>query len=198
MQLLGYNKKKLALFNRQEKIILNIGCANDVKNGYINGDLFPALGDIFRIVTGQYQIKHGLFINLCNFDKNLSEIADGIILSHVLEHIPSWKVITALKNCCQYLKSGASIRVSVPYLGKYDEKTINSDFEKASNMLKKNTLIYCHGHQFMYNVELIQFLMHEAGFSKVQEVNFQEGFLGESDIPERQAESIYVTGFKPE
>lgn len=48
----------------------------------------------------------------------------------------------------------------------------------------------------MYNNELLKLLIAEAGFSQIEEVNFEEGLLGMSDLPEHQSESIYLTGVK--
>ncbi|BAZ13285.1 family 2 glycosyl transferase [Calothrix sp. NIES-4071] len=195
MQTIGYNKKKLVDLNKSDKVILNIGCRDDTNNDYINAELFPSLGEMWRILRGKRRIEYDLFLNICYEDKNLLEVADGIILSHVLEHIPLNLALVALKNCFKYLKKNGCIRICVPYLGRY-QQPLNTSYEKAKNMLAVNTIIYCYGHKVMYNVELLKLLMAEVGFSQIEEVNFQEGLLGMSDLPERQPESIYLTGIK--
>ncbi len=194
MQTIGYNKKKLADLKKSDKVILNIGCRDDTNNDYINAELFPSLGEMWRILRGKQRLEYDLFLNICNEDKNLTEVADGIVLSHVLEHIPLNLAPVALKNCFKYLKKNGCIRICVPYLGKYQPP--NTPYGKAKNMLAINTVIYCYGHKVMYNVELLKLLMAEAGFSQIEEVNFEEGLLGMSDLPERQSESIYLTGIK--
>jgi hypothetical protein len=195
MQNIGYNKKKLNHFNNLDKVILNIGCKYDTDNEYINTDLFPTIGEMWRILQGKREVDYDLFLNICCEDKNLSEVADGIIFSHVLEHIPLNLAFVALKNCFKYLKKNGCIRICVPCLDKYQE-SLNTSFDKAKNMLAVNTVIYCYGHKVMYNAEILKLLMAEVGFSQIEEVNFQEGLLGISDLPERQSESIYLTGVK--
>ena len=195
MQDLGYNHLQLRNF-KEQRLILNIGCLEITNNSYVNADLVPDIGQFIKILTGKYKIEHNLFINLISYDKHLSGVADGIILSHVLEHINSMLAITALKNSFAYLKSGGSIRVSVPYLGAYEQPNF-PDCQKVGNrMLAKNKLIYDYGHQFMYDAELLTLLMEEAGFKEVKEVSFGKGILGETDLPHRKPESIYLTGVK--
>ena len=195
MQTIGYNRRKIRAFEGN-KIILNIGCLKVTNSSYVNGDLFPTVEDIFQIITGKSKIEYDLFINLTSYDSNLSGVADGIILSHVLEHITPGLAITALKNCFAYLKPRGYIRISVPYLGAYDQPNIPNCQKFENRMLAKNKLIYDYGHQFMYDAELLTVLMEEAGFSEVKEVTFEKGILGETDLPDRQPESIYFTGIK--
>ena len=194
MQKIGYNFGKVSSLKGQD-ITLNLGCAGDTNNTYLNGDLFPNIGQMFKILSGKSKVEYDLFIEITSYDKNLLEVADGIVLSHVLEHISPKLAIDALKNCFAYLKIGGGIRISVPSIEK-SEQLSSSRSTKIKNMLERNRLIYCHGHQFMYNVDLLTFLMLEVGFSEVKEVHFQQGLLGSSDVPERQAESIYLTGTK--
>ena len=194
IQKIGYNKK-IALF-KENKIILNIGCAGDINNSYINADLFPNIGDTFRIIMGKEKIKSDLFVNVSYYDKNLLESADGIVLSHVLEHLPPILAITALKNCFAYLKQSGYIRVSVPCLEAYEQLKLPLCENFKNSTLAKNNLIYNHNHKFMYDVDLLSLIMQEAGFKEVKEVAFSKGLLGESDVLERQAETIYLTGIK--
>lgn len=195
MQKIGYNKK-IALF-KENKIILNIGCAGDTNNSYINADLFPNFGNTFRILFKKYKIQSALFVNISFYDKNLLETADGIVLSHVLEHLPPMFAITALKNCFAYLKESGYIRVSVPCLEAYEQPKLPLGEKFGNRTLAKNNLIYNHNHKFMYDTELLSLIMQEAGFKEVKKVSFSEGLLGESDVLERQAETIYLTGIKP-
>ncbi len=195
MQDIGYNGRKIRDF-REKRIILNIGCLEVTNDNYVNCDLFPDIDQIFQIMMGKSKIEHDLFIDLSSYDKNLSGAADAIILSHVLEHLPSIVAITAFKNCFAYLKQGGYIRVSVPYLGTYDQPNIPQCQHFENRMLAKNKLIYDYGHQFMYDAELLALIMEEAGFSEVKEVAFAKGILGETDLPHCQPESIYLTAVK--
>ena len=197
MQITGYNQKKISLLNKKE-IILNIGSFNNTREIYVNSDLVPIGGlcSMLKLIFGIKQIDHELFLNITFRDRHLSNIANGIILSHVLEHIHPLLAIKALKNCFYYLKPSGCIRVSVPYLGTYEKSNFPQCQEVYDRMLAKNRLIYDYGHQFMYNPELLTLVMEEAGFSEVKEVTFGKDLLGETDLLIHKPESIYLTGVK--
>ncbi|MBD2293315.1 methyltransferase domain-containing protein [Anabaena sphaerica FACHB-251] len=202
MQRRGYNKKKIAILNR-ENVVLNIGCLGDEQEEYINADLVRIYGQwgiesAFRFISGKSKVKYDLLLNLTVYDENLFEVADSIILSHVLEHIHPLSATTALKNCLSYLKPGGCIRVAVPYLEAYNNSKVPEGQEVNNRMLSKNRLIYGWGHRFMYDPELLALVMEESGFTQVKAASFQEGLLGETDVEQYRDESIYVTGVKPE
>ena len=136
--------------------------------------------------------------SLTNYDESLANFADGIVLSHVLEHIPPTKALVSLRNCFNYLKPDGIIRISVPCLDKY----IHGDIPPYSNLsnrtLAMNRVIYDSTHQFMYDATILRFLLKEAGFTEVKEVAFREGLLNETDIEFRAPESIYLTAIKPQ
>ena len=201
MQRKGYNKKKLETLNKNN-IILNIGSLGDEKADYINADLVTIYGkwgleSAFKFLRGKSKVKCDFLLDLTVYDENLAEFADSILLSHVLEHIHPLFAITSLKNCFSYLKSGGIIRVAVPYLEAYNRPDTALLQDVNHPMLAKNRLIYGWKHRFMYDPELLTLVMEEAGFTQVTVSNFQEGLLGETDRPQYQKESIYLTGVKP-
>jgi hypothetical protein len=204
MQRLGYNRKKILAIKQKlenQPIILNIGCLEQVNNNYVNADLVPFGGirSILKFIGSKSGLNYDLLVNITFYDQYLLAFADGIVLSHVLEHIHPLLAITALKNCFAYLKSEGVIRISVPYLGCFEQSSFPAHFPDCqihNPMLAKNNVIYGYGHQFMYDAELLQLLMEEAGFKEVKEVTFGKGWLGETDPPERKSRSIYLTGIK--
>jgi predicted SAM-dependent methyltransferase len=195
LQMSGYNRKVLKKANKKG-IILNIGCGEINNPEYVNTDLFPTLGDLYRIVTGKAELNNQMFLDITQSDACLFNSADGIILSHVLEHIAPHLAPQALVNCYKYLKTGGVIRVSVPYLGAYEKENLPPNQRVAHRMLAKNRLIYGWHHKFMYDTELIVVLLEAAGFKNVAETFFRQGILGESDIEGRASETIYITGVK--
>lgn len=197
LQDLGYNKRKIAGYSDQP-IMLNIGAGEYNKKYFLTTDILPAGEGFLKLLIGQYPIKNDLFLDITYPDKHLFNCADGIVLSHVLEHVPAKFALPSLRCCWNYLKPGAGIRVIVPYLGIYDRAEWPGKNELKNPMLGKNLMIYGFGHQFMYDPELLSLLMEEAGFKEVQEVNYQEGLLGNMDTPVRQNQSIYLTGVKHE
>jgi predicted SAM-dependent methyltransferase len=201
LQQIGCNRGKVAeirnSLGKQDKIILNIGCQGDNQTNYVNADLVSLFGDR-SIFKKKNNARFELLVELTYYDKHLSNFADGIVLSHVLEHIHPGLAVRALKNCLAYLKPGACLRVSVPDLKKYEKQNVMSpEISGVKNMtLAKNLIIYAYKHQFMFDLELLMLLMEEAGFQDIKAVSFRQGLLGETDVSKRQDESIYVTGIK--
>ncbi|AFZ44935.1 hypothetical protein PCC7418_2803 [Halothece sp. PCC 7418] len=196
LQDVGYNKRKLASY-RDQSIMLNIGSGEYNKEQFLTTDILPAGEGFLKLLIGKHQIKNDLFLDVTYADKHLFDCADSIVLSHVLEHVSPKFALQSLRNCWQYLKPNGAIRVTVPYLGVYETSEWPKKKDLKNPMLGKNLMIYCSGHQFMYDAELLILLLQEAGFQKVQQVSYQEGLLGYMDTPGRQNESIYVTGIKP-
>lgn len=199
----GFNRRKIANFSHKSPLILNIGCAGNEKEEYINADVFRVFGDwgfasIRRFLLGNRDAtKYDLFLDLTVRDIDLLEIADFIILSHVLEHIHPQYTLIALKNCFNYLKTGGYIRVVVPYLEAYNNSLDLPQAQKSTHpTLAKNKLIYGWGHCFMFDPYLLKTLLEEAGFSEVKQVSFGSDILGETDIERYREESIYLIGKK--
>lgn len=194
IQRLGYNKKKISLF-QDKPIVLNIGCqgSKSKDSNCVDTDLLIG-NSILKFILGK--LDYDLLLNITYHDRNLLGVADGILISHVLEHIPPTLVITALKNCFAYLKVGGCIRVSVPNLALYDQPSFPGSEKIRNRMLAKNLVLYGWGHKFMYDAKLLTVLMEEAGFSEVEEVTYGKGLLGEQDPPKHKNESMYLTGIK--
>ena len=198
----GFNRRKIANFSHKSPLILNIGCAGNEKEEYINADVFRVFGDwgfasIRRFLLGNRDAtKYDLFLDLTVRDIDLLEIADFIILSHVLEHIHPQYALVALKNCFDYLKIGGYIRIAVPFLDAYNSSDLLEYHKLSYPMLAKNRLIYGWEHCFMYDPVLLKVLLEQAGFSEVEQVNFGSGILGETDVPRYRQESIYIKGKK--
>ncbi len=202
MRRIGFNRKKIKTFSEKSQIILNIGCGGDQKEEYINADVFRVFGDwgfasIRRFILGNRdKTRYDLLLDLTELDQDLLEIADFIILSHVLEHIHPQYALVALKNCFDYLKIGGYIRIAVPFLDAYNSSDLLEYHKLSYPMLAKNRLIYGWEHCFMYDPVLLKVLLEQAGFSEVEQVNFGSGILGETDVPRYRQESIYIKGKK--
>ncbi|HAC62963.1 MAG TPA: hypothetical protein DCF68_05360, partial [Cyanothece sp. UBA12306] len=142
------------------------------------------------------QLGYELLINITSCDKNLINIADGIFLSHVLEHIPPNLALEALKNCFRYLKKDGCLRIVVPDLEKMKLNPTNEATDNIRNAINLNRGFYDWGHKFMYHSDLVIFLLEEAGFSNIEQVDFQKGLLGKTDLAKYKQVSIYVTAIK--
>jgi len=80
---------------------LNLGCGGDVKKGWLNCDLVdgPGVDKVFD--ASQVPLP---------FDDNS---VDEILVSHVLEHIPTWE--STVTDMARILKPGGLLTVRVPY-----------------------------------------------------------------------------------
>jgi len=195
MQYIGINKNIKNKF-KSKKNILNIGSGDEFPNLCVNTDLFPGFGNIFRILSGKIKKEYQCYLNVVYKDKYLKESANGIIFSHVLEHIPPFLTIEVLKNLRYYLKENGVLRISVPDIRKYNLDEIPTDQNFITPIIAKNSLIYRWGHQCMYDEELLIALLDESGFKDIQIVSFNNGLLGELDIDRRKYETLYITAIK--
>lgn len=82
-------------------IKLNLGCGNDIKEGYINYDYKP-INDKVKIIN--------LNNNELPYDNNS---VDEIILSHILEHLDYPHIF--LFEAHRVLKKGGVLKINVPY-----------------------------------------------------------------------------------
>ncbi len=196
IQTWGYNRRKIEQWQAQGKeIIINIGCLGEYgKSDYLNADLLLGINYLPKVFLGQ--LDYDLLLNLTECDRNILNLADGIFLSHVLEHIPPNLALEALKNCLAYLKVGAGLRVVVPDIEKVSFPQLPTPSTSIRRTLDVNRGFYGWGHKFMYNLDLVTLLMEEAGFKEVKAVEFRSGFLGNTDLEKYKNESLYVTGFK--
>ena len=150
-----------------EPLILNIGSGDQFPVECINTDLFPTFGSLFKIITGRESVKFDYFLNVVYGDRNLNGVADGIILSHVLEHIPAKLSLTVLKNLRSFLTYDGVLRISVPVLKAYDKNPIPLDQGITTRSIAQNSLFYRWNHQFMYDQELLTILLETAGFKNI-------------------------------
>jgi len=195
LQRTGHNARALQRLD-PSTTILNVGCAGDINAQCVNADLFPNVGELARIARRGRGPSPDLYVNLESFDRHLVGVADGIVCSHVLEHLSPGVVSQAVGNLYAYLKPGGHLRVCVPCIDTISGDS-SSTYRDATSMLERTRILYCHGHRFTYNAALLIVILEAAGFVDVSEVQFGEGPLGDIDLPERKDESIYVIGTKP-
>jgi predicted SAM-dependent methyltransferase len=188
----GGVNRKLAEKHVNSKLVLNIGCGDALFDHCVNSDIAPTFGGLIRWLKRDQSYKNKFFINVLYKDKYLLGIADGVVFSHVLEHLPPHLAIPALENIKSFLKPGGILRISVPYLGSYDQQPVPTDQLLTAPILAKNSLIYGWGHRFMYDPELLISLLEHIGFQNIVQVSTTEGPLGETDVMRRAGETIYV------
>jgi len=150
----------------------------------------------------------------CDFYWNLAEplpfpnsSVDGAYSSHLLEHLTFQETQKLLLEVIRVLKPGAKFRVCVPnarifidhYLGSHELPTDFFGWRPAFNNSTRidalNYVAYLGGeHKYMFDSENLEFVLAHAGFEQVTRCEFDPGI----DLAERDAESIYAVGYKPE
>ncbi len=190
IQFLGLQKSVIRKY--QDRLILNIGSGDEFPDECVNTDLFPGLGAIFRIITKQEKIKYDYFLNVLHKDVNLVGKVDGIVFSHVLEHLPPHLSLAVLDNLRGFLKKDGILRISVPSLDAYENTIVPPDQNITTPILAKNSLFYRWNHKFMYNQELLTVLLESVGFSNVRITDCGLDELGEFDVKRRRDETLYL------
>jgi len=194
LQMIGINRN-LSRRYKGKRLLINIGCGDAILEGCVNSDVAPTFGGMIRLFKGRQALGDRVFINVLYSDKHLNSVADGIIFSHVLEHLPPHLAIPALKNIKKMLKPGGILRISVPDLTLYDQPNIPRNQNFKTRIIAKNSLIYGWGHKFMYNSDLLKALLGHCGFKKIQSVQANEGPLGHADFDRRKGETLYLLAY---
>jgi SAM-dependent methyltransferase len=167
-------------------VVLNFGCGNNYKSAAINSDLFSFHRFIKR------KKRPDIYWTGVSEAHELNAHFDGIVCEHVIEHLWPDDLISIFKNFQQVLKKDSYIVISFPYVSNVMK---NPDLQGySSKIVALNSVIYRHGHRFMYDVSLATALLAKAGFSGVREAVFEElpfvEFLDEG----RRRESVYIVG----
>ena len=123
-----------------------------------------------------------------------NDIFDCIYSEHMIEHISWHEGLFMLQECRRVLKPGGTIRIATPDLavliGLYSRngdplneryiKWVTDKFLKGISVYKAsfviNNAFRNWGHRFLYDGELIEMAMQEAGFTNIHRCSF-----GESD-----------------
>ena len=194
---LGYNKR---ILKNEKNKVLNIGAGNLSFDKASNTDLFPSIGQILKGQLKRNSNKDNkYYLNLIKKEKSFENYWEGIVLSHVIEHIPTYLVKICLKNMRTYLKKGGKIRILVPDPKKY---FLDIDIKDQSpqrfynNFFSLNRLFYGWEHQFMYSEDILTSLLSECGFKNIKTRSFGKGELNQFDAKEREFESLCITAEK--
>lgn len=166
----------------------------DQKSGWVNIDI--AGGDI------RYDLKLGMPPSISK------DSVDFIYSSHFLEHVYDDEALEILKNCLNVLKPGKKIRLCLPDLKKLAKAYIEKDQDFFSLLPSGNKdylisyLEYCayqyadknNDHKALYDIEKITNFLKLAGFTNVNEVQFNSEIDVNSE--ERIRYSFYVEAKK--
>lgn len=177
-------KQKLA--KSGERRVLNFGCGNRIYAETINSDLFAP----HRFLKGKK--RPDIYWTGLRDLKNLRGQFKGVICEHVIEHIHPDAVLEIFRNMRSLMSDDAVIVVSFPDVQRVLANGNCQGFSTA--IVAANSLIYRHGHCFMYDVQLVKELLLRAGFDNVQAETFENLPLEWALDIGRRSESSYVVG----
>ena len=178
------------LLDSTEPIKLDIGGGGPGKHGYKSIDITDDC-DLY------WDLRNGIPFPDAS--------VDAIYSSHLLEHLTFSQCQSLLRECLRVLKHNAPISIAVPdariyieaYLGLREVPSAFFGWKAAMNSTTSidavNYIAYMAGeHQYMFDRENLRHVLILAGFSGVEDRDFDPKL----DADERKYESIYAVGFK--
>jgi predicted SAM-dependent methyltransferase len=139
---------------------LNLCCGNDVRDGYVNADVF----DSPMVVKIDLEKEQFPFT-----EEHFSEV----LFNHALEHFRQQKGIEVLREILRVLKVDGFLEVGVPNLKLACEDFL-AGFNSFDNIAPAIQRIYGLGvsehqiHKFGYTEEMLYDALFEAGFKKIE------------------------------
>ena len=188
---------------------LNLGCGDNIIDGFINIDFFTA-----RSVDYGADLRSPL--------KLASAVVDGILCEHTLEHLTYSEVDKLLKECFRVLKPGAIMRIGVPDLSVFIRNYCNQNrdwFSKWEELMFINSpdehraqrrlisdleavsfITQEYGHVSCWDHETLNAYLCQAGFRSSSKRQFRDGdcmtLLEDLDADDRKFVSVYVEAIK--
>ena len=155
------------------------------------------------------------------------ETVDYIYAAHVLEHLRKYEAIEVLKDCHRILKAKGIIRIVVPDLELFALKYVTRDYdfyykaftygisnrdtfadrflaifydEKSKQQIKsklKSKLFPVPYHQWMYDFDLISFLLRDVGFKSIEKLAPRVGKVPDIlKLEDNAPENLYIEAQK--
>ncbi|TLD96828.1 methyltransferase domain-containing protein [Helicobacter jaachi] len=164
----------------------------------INADFFSHLKPFKKYTTPKPQWQLDLRYPLLCADN----VFDGVFSEHVLEHLYIDDARALLKEIYRILKSGGTLRLSVPDLAFRVAEYLKDkqDSQKrflASEHIRKLTQEYLH--LSVWDYDRLYYELNELGFVNIEQSSFKKGRNSELlfDLEDRAYESLYVEASKP-
>ena len=207
--------------SRDGYVKVNLGCGLAVTQGWTNVD-----ASLNALVASWPRAVHKLLYRLSGSNRYYSleqycdllgnnvfihhdlshsvplktKTADFIYSSHFLEHLFKPDAERLLTDCHRALKPGGVIRISIPDLAyaislyecgeKEQMMTAYFFVEDKGSVLAR--------HKYMYDFELLKFLLEKIGFSQVIRCAYQEGQTPDiKELDNRPEDSLIVEAIKP-
>jgi predicted SAM-dependent methyltransferase len=179
-----WEKQKAARLTKRGAVRLHLGSGELPRDGWVNVDLY------------------GVPVDLCwNLNRSLpfrNGTVEAVFHEHVLEHLRIDRGLQLTRDCFRVLKPGGVVRIAIPdarrHVGWYWEGRLPAEREgHAIPVMSLLQQFYGHGHQVMYDFELVALLCHAAGFATVEQRAFRSSRLDPAPDHEwREWDSLYV------
>lgn len=189
-------KKQISelISRHQGKVMLNVGCGKDYKDGWINIDN-NSDNNIEKL-----DLNWDLTNPLPFPDKSV----DFIFNEHFIEHLTVEEGQAAIKDLMRVLKSGGVMRIATPDLEVTVHKYLNIPIDQDP-ALKKFGLDFIKtkaerinigfrwwGHKWVYDWDELERRLKEAGCNKIERVNLGKSKHAALDNLETREESTLI------
>lgn len=165
--------------------LLNFGCGNRFQDAVVNSDLFAPHRFVKR------KRRPDLFWSGTNRLRRFEGYFDGIVCEHVIEHILPDNVAGLFSNFFLVLRPGGTLVITFPDIRRVLENNGCQGYQSSTVAL--NSLIYRHGHRFMYDIDIVSAILVEAGFQDIKTGTFADMPLREMLDPGREMETSYIS-----
>lgn len=176
------------------KVMLNVGCGTDYKEGWVN-------------------IDNNSDNNIKKLDKNWDlrnplpykdNSVDFVFNEHLIEHLTLEEGQTVIKDLMRVLKPGGVLRIATPNLAEvvdqYTSLPINKDptikrfkLDYIKTPAERINIAFREwGHKYLYDAEEITRRVKEAGFSKIKLCKLRESKYPELQNLEIREESSLI------
>jgi len=173
--------KKVKGFLKRDKVMLNVGCGTDYKEGWVNID--NNSDDNIEKVDLDWDLR-----NPIPFPDGS---VDFIFNEHFQEHLTVEEGIGVNKDFLRTLKPGGILRIATPDLEQVADSYLHSSLDKDP-VIKQfnidfvktraewiNMAFSWWGHKYLYDYEELERRLKEAGFTNVKRVK-----IGDSEYAE--------------
>lgn len=165
-------------------MLINIGCgAVRPPHPWVNVDnlhsvLLPGTNERANLDSEPNYIDHDISNGLPFADDQ----ADGILLSHVIEHFDCMGAVGLLKECRRVLKPGGVVLVSVPNATYFREKYDEDTFERAVELFGEpiqpcdgeatffGFALFYREHKQILTIDTLWCLLKRAGFVEANDL----------------------------
>lgn len=200
MSLLGRifmnSKPKLQQDNKPN--LLNLGCAADKFDGWINADFFQG----FQFWK-PHPYKPNWMLDI-RYPLNCNDNTwDGVFCEHTIEHIYPNQDLALFKELYRTMKHNAYLRITVPDLEKYIQFYTNQyedeNFKQWDTRCEAvRSLTQNYFHLSLWDYELLEKYLRAAGFKNIKKMNYMESSDPRllKDNKDRKWETLYVEAQK--